>query len=143
MTAELTTFTTDLSTDPEPLIHLWFLTLISFGPHLTHPQKTHLPAWISSRSNSAHSSSWNFFFSPSKSCPVHELGMTWWLKKCKSYFCREPKRGCQSTSQPGQGEQVIRLNPLLGSVSFPTRLAIEQSILRALIHHLGAPGRDG
>lgn len=40
-------------------------------------------------------------------------------------------------------EHVIRVNPLFGLVSFPSRRAIEQSILQALIHHLGAPGHDG
>lgn len=42
-----------------------------------------------------------------------------------------------------QGELVIRLNPLFGSVSFTSRLGSEQSILQPLIHQRGALSRDG
>lgn len=43
----------------------------------------------------------------------------------------------------GQGERVIRLNPLFGSVSFTSRLGSEQSILQPLIHQPGALSCDG
>lgn len=52
-------------------------------------------------------------------------------------------QGAQEVLPKDQGVQVIRLNPLFGLVSFPSRLAIEQSILQALIHHLGVPNHDG
>jgi hypothetical protein len=71
------------------------------------------------------------------------LGMTQWLRECKSYFCRSPRGAARVALSSGQSEQVIRLNPLFGSVSFPSRLSSEQSILQPLIHQLGALSHDG
>lgn len=69
--------------------------------------------------------------------------MAWWLKDYKSHFCRNPRGTARVPLSSDQGERVIRLNPLFGSVSFASRLDSEQSILQPLIHQPGALSRDG
>lgn len=73
-----------------------------------------------------------FFFS-SKQCLVHLqwVGNNLEAQEMQVIFLQGAREGLPED----QGEQVIRLNPLFGSVSFASRPASEQSILQTLIHH--------
>lgn len=129
----------EFSLDPASLIHLSYSSTPNIVcSHFTHLQKTPALPGFSSWSKSTNSSSMTFFLQNNALFICNELGITW-----SSRTASHISAGAQEGLPKDQGEQVIRLNPLFGSVSFPSRPAIEQSILQTLIHHLGAPNHDG